>query len=161
MTKTRKVELLYKKAKGQGSDATPEEQRELRKYRVDFNESSFCATKANITAYVTAIDSGATSQTFYDWCMNNHKADRRRKGSGVEEMKEHNKEQNLSVMFIGWLVWGVALYWICNGLLSVSVCAVAGAIISVLLFRVSRKNAAITMLVLPALLATIFGMKNL
>ena len=41
MTKARKIDLLYRKAKGQGFDVTPDEKRELMKYKVMWEKETF------------------------------------------------------------------------------------------------------------------------
>lgn len=156
MTKARKVELLYRKAKGQDWSASPEEAKELRRYRVDANEDSFISTKTNIAAYVTAVDNGCRL-AFYDWCMENKKADRRRKNSDQESMTRFNSDQNKAAVFIGWLMWGIAIYWILQGTVPAAGCAVIGAVIALLLFRIARKQAAFTLILLPLILAAYFG----
>ena len=156
MKKARKVELLYKKAKGISINMSLEETMELRKYKVETKEGDFYTTKSNIKNYIEAVDNG-TRLSFYDWCMNNNKADRRRKGASVEEMKHSSKELGLATMFFGWLTWGMAIYWIFQENLSVGVCAIFGAVISVILCKSSRRNAVLTVFVLPLLIAAIFG----
>lgn len=156
MNKARKVDLLYKKAKGQNMNASAEEVHEMKKYKVDCGENSFYATKANISQYVTAVDNGYRL-SFYDWCMNNKKADRRRKGSSEEDIAGFNREQSAAAIFIGWLIWGIAIYWMLHGAMSVGACAIAGAIVSVILLKCSRKNAAFTVFLLPIILAVLFG----
>ena len=155
MTNTRKEQLLYQKAHGQGINASPEEKRELRKYKVDTDDGNY-ATKANIRAYIKAVDSGY-HLSFYDYCCNNRKGDRRRKGHSEKEMASNNREQTISVMLIGWLIWGVALYWIFRGNQSVGACAIMGAIISAVLRQVSRKWAWFTCFLLPCVIAAIAG----
>lgn len=155
MTNTRKEQLLYQKAHGQGMNASPAEQRELRKYKVDTDDGNY-ATKANIRAYIKAVD-GGYPLSFYDYCRNNRKGDRRRKGHSEEEMASSNREQTIAVMMMGWLVWGVALYWIFRGSQSVGSCAIMGAIISAVLQRVSRKWAGVTCFLLPCVIAAIAG----
>lgn len=158
MTKTKKIELLYKKAKGLSIAASPEEIKELRKYKVEIGEGNFYTTKSNISNYITAVDKG-TKISFYDWCMNNKKADRRRKGSSEKEMEWNNKQNNFATIFFGWFTWGVALYWMFQEVLSVGLCALLGAIISVFLFKRSRKNSFVTVFILPLLIASLFGSK--
>lgn len=158
LNKARKTELLFQKAKGQRINATPTEMIELRKYKIDADESSFYATKSNISAYITAVDNGCRI-SFYDWCMNNKKADRRRKGSSEKDISNFNKTKSMSFMFIGWLTWGIALYWMSHGSISVGVCAIAGAVISFILSKFARKTAGLTLLLLPIILAVYFGSK--
>lgn len=159
MTKGRKVELLYQKANGQGWNASPEEKKELSRYKVDAGESSFIATKSNLSEYVTAVDKGYRL-SFYDWCMENRKADRRRKNSDEESMARFNSDQNKAVVFIGWLTWGIAIYWIMQGTIPVAGCAVIGAAISFVLFKIGRKQAVLTLIGLPVILAIIFATKR-
>lgn len=160
MNKTRKIEILHKMAKGEPHNATPAEISELRKYKVGRGEDSFCATKKNISDYITAVDNGCRI-SFYDWCMNNKRADRRRKGSSEKDIAASNKSDSMSFMFVGWLTWGIAIYWMAHGAVSVGACAIAGAIISFILSRVARRTSVITMLILPIVLASYFGRKYL
>lgn len=156
MTKSRKAELLYRKAKGVRMNATSEELKELHKYKVDANEDEFYTTKSNINSYITAVDNG-TRISFYDWCMNNKKADRRRRGSSEEKMGRENRTGELSAMFLGWLTWGLAIYWIFGENLSVSFCAIAGMAVSALLYRCARAKAIWTIFLFPIVLMAIFG----
>ena len=156
MNKARKTELLYQKAKGRDFHITEEERRELSRYRVKVNEGSLYATRANISAYVTAVDHGCRI-SFYDWCMNHNKADRRRKGSSEAAMERSQRENSLAVMGMGWLIWGMALYWVFQETVSVAACAVLGAAVSVTLFKSARRLSAFTLFVLPIAIAAIFG----
>ena len=155
MTKTRKITLLYNKAHGAGMDATAEEKRELKKYQVSSADGNY-ATKANITEYVNAVDNGYYL-SFYDWCQNNLKADRRRRGSSTQEMAANNRDMSIGVVLIGWLTWGMAVYWLFKGSLSVGKSAVAGAVISVILAHMNRRMAGFTLFLLPIILTVVFG----
>ena len=154
MNKSRKIDLLYKKAHGQGVDMSPGEKRELSKYKVQAGDSNY-ATRANISKYVSAVD-GGYRLSFYDWCLNNHKADRRRKGSSEREMARENTERGIGAVMLGWLVWGIAIYWIFNERLSVGSCAIAGAIVSLILSRVNRRLSGLTVFILPIVLVAIW-----
>ena len=156
MTKDRKVDILYRMAKGQQTDASMEELQELRKYKISVRADANYATRANITNYVAAVDNGYRL-SFYDWCANNLQGDRRRKGGSAKEIANANKEQSMATVFIGWLVWGIALYWIFGGGVSVVACAIMGAIASFVLQRCFRRAAGFTLIVLPIILAVIFG----
>lgn len=147
----RKEQLLYQKAHGQGMDASPAEKMELRKYKVDAGDGNL-ATKANIRAYIKAVDSGYRL-SFYDYCYNNRKGDRRRKGHSEKEMASSNLEHTIGVMLMGWLIWGVALYWAFGQRQSVGSCAVMGAIISAVLQRINRRWAGFTCFILPCIIA--------
>lgn len=153
MNKSRKISLLYQKAHGKGTNATSEEQRELRKYRVCADDGNY-ATKANIGAYVNAVDNGCRL-SFYDWCMNNHKMDRRRRGSSESEMAADNRDRSISVMMFGWLLWGMAIYWTFHGTLKVGTCAVAGAVLSAVLLHLNRRWAGFTIILLPLIIAAV------
>lgn len=155
MNNSQKIALLYQKAHGQGINASLEEQRELKKYKVSADDGNY-ATKANISAYVRDVDSGYRL-SFYDWCQNNHKNDRRRKGSSEREMASTNREQGIGAMMSGWLIWGIAIYWMFHGSLTVGACAIAGAVISVILLRLNRRLAGFTLIMLPVILAVVFG----
>lgn len=157
MTKTRKVELLYKIAKGQHTDATSAELRELKKYKVDFNEASLYVKKANISAYVSAVDNDGFRRSFYDFCRDNRIADRRRKGSSEKEIANEDRELGIAVILMGWLTWGMAIYWMFHGSLSVGTSAVMGMIVSFCLCKFARKASGFTVFVLPLALAVIFG----
>lgn len=155
MNKTRKVTLLYQKAHGQRINVSPEEKAELRKYGVSPGDGDY-ATKANISAYIKDVDEGYRL-SFYDWCRNKHKADRRRKGSSESEMKRENRAEGRESMLLGWLIWGIAIYWMFHGELAVVSCAIAGAVISVILRTLNRRMAPYTLFLLPIVLAVIFG----
>lgn len=155
MNKTKKIDALYKIAHGQPVSLIPEEQRELRKYKVDSGDGNY-ATRSNITEYVNAVDKGYPL-AFYDWCQNNLKADRRRKGSSEHEMAANNREGGISAMMIGWLLWGLAIYWIFGGAFTAGNCAIAGAIVSVILRRLNRRLSGFTMFLLPIILMVVFG----
>lgn len=155
MNKTQKIDALYKIAHGQQVSFTTEEQRELRKYKVVGDDGNY-ATKSNIAQYVKAVDEGYPL-AFYDWCKNNLKADRRRKGSSEREMAANNRWDGAGAMMVGWLIWGMAIYWICGGALTVGCCAVAGAVISAILLHLNRKLAGFTLLLLPIILIVVFG----
>ena len=153
--KIRKVDLLHKVAHGQGFQGSAEEKRELKKYKVTSGDS-YHATKANLSTYVSTVDSGYRL-SFYDWAMSNCKADRRCKGSSEAEMVQFNKDQGISAMFVGWLVWGIAIYWMFHGSLGVGACVVAGAVIALILFRLARNLAVFTQLFLSVIIAIIFS----
>lgn len=155
MTKDRKVELLYRKAKRQDWNASQAEIRELRRYQVDAGDEHY-ATKANIQAYVSDVDNGKWRHSFYDWCWENKKADRRRKGSSEAEMARFSSTQSKSVMLIGGFIWGIAIYWLLQESVSAVGCCVIGAFVALGLFRISRKIAMFTMIILPSALATVF-----
>lgn len=148
VTVTRKVNLLYEKAHGRPMNASSDEKAELRKYRVTTGDDRL-ATKINLTAYVRAVDSGKTSAPFYDYCYNNNRGDRRRRGHSKKEMAETNRDQALAVMFVGWLSWGVCIYWLLGQRASVGACAAVGALISVIGYRMNRRIAAGTLILLP------------
>lgn len=154
MNQARKTDLLYKKAKGQPVNMSDEERRELRGYKVETDDGYF-ATRANISAYVKAVDQGY-HLSFYDWCMSNKKADKRRKGSSAEELAADDRQGDLAAIAMGWLLWGLAIYWMFHGALSVGACAVAGIIVAVVLRRRARAWAGLTMFLLPIILAVVF-----
>ena len=155
MTKAQKIDLLYKKAHGQALKVDGEYLRELSKYRVDINESPYYATKSNIKAYVEAVDNGCF-QTFSDWCQDNLRADRRRKGSSRADMAAHNKNEKLGIAWMGWLIWGIAIYWLLNGAVSVGVCALLGIAAALLTFKLfGRRMVMISQFLLPIVLAVL------
>lgn len=155
MNKARKVDLLYKRAKGQYTDGSQAEWNELKQYKVG-SEGDFYVTRANVSEYVTAVDNGYR-KSFYDWCLDNNKADRRMKGSDEAQMAKLSGQQNKAVLFAGWLTWGIALYWIFGGVFPVGICAVAGALLSLALFKCARKQAVLTLIIIPLGLAVFFG----
>ena len=154
MTKARKIDVLYRMAKGQPTDASLEELQELRKYKVSARADADIATRANITNYVSAVDNGYRL-SFYDWCANNLQGDRRRKSGRAEEIASANKAQSTATIFIGWLVWGIAIYWMFGGSIPVGACAVIGAAVSFVLQRCFRRWALFTVIILPIVIATI------
>ena len=155
MNKSRKIDLLYNKAHGRVFDASAAEKRELSKYKVQDDDSNY-ATRSNISKYVSAVDNGYRF-SFYDWCMNNHKADRRRKGSSEKEMARENTQRGIGAVMLGWLLWGMAIYWMFKGQMSVGSCAIAGAVVSIILMRINRRMAGFNLFILPVILAVIFG----
>lgn len=156
MTKARKIDILYRMAKGQATNAMPEEIQELRRYKVSAGADSDWATRTNITNYVTAVDNGCLL-SFYDWCANNLQGDRRRKSGRAEEIAASNRAQSTATILAGWLVWGVAIYWMFQGSLSVRICAVIGAVVAFLLQKCARRLAGFTLFILPIVLAALFG----
>ena len=89
--------------------------------------------------------------------MNNKKADKRRKGSSEKSMASNNTANSMGMIFIGWLTWGIATYWLFHGNLEVTSCAILGIIVSFLISRFGRKNAPFTLFILPIVLAAVFG----
>lgn len=156
MTKTKKINALYKIAHGQPVSLTPEEQKELRKYKIDSGDRNY-ATRKNIIQYVNVVDNKRYPFAFYDWCHNNLKADRRRKGSSEREMAANNRENSIAAMMMGWLLWGLAIYWIFDGTFPAGNCAIAGAIVSAILQRLNRGLAGFTLFLLPIILMAVFG----
>ena len=157
MTHSRKVELLYRRAKGQGSNATPSEIAELRPYRVGSGESDFYATKTNISAYVKAVDNQGCRISFYDWCMNNNRADQRRRGSGKASMKASNRNFSLGLMFVGCLSWGFAVKSILGSAVSPGLCLILGAVISVVIGRANRQMSLFNVFMLPIIIGVLFS----
>lgn len=156
MTKARKIDILYRKAKGQDNFVSKEELQELRKYKIVAGADADYATRANISKYVTAVDNGYRL-SFCDWCANNLQGDRRKKSGRAAEIARTNKDQSIATVFIGWLIWGIAFYWIFNEGVPVGTCAILGAIVSFVLQRCFRRLAGFTLIVLPVVLAVIFG----
>lgn len=157
MTKARKIDILYRMAKGQNTNASSQELQELRKYKICAGDDANIATRANITNYVAAVDNGYRL-SFYDWCANNLQGDRRKKSGRAESIARSNKEQSFGSVFVGWLVWGLALYWIFDGGVSAGVCAIMGAIVAFVLQKCSRRLAGFTLIILPIILAVVFAL---
>lgn len=155
MTRAQKIEILYRKAHGDSIYLSPDEQSELKKYRVSDYDSEW-ATKANIRDYVNAVDNGCRLG-FLDWCQNNCRGDRRRKGHSREDIAANNRALTVSAVCIGWLLWGMAIYWLSPVKLTVGGSAVLGAVLSIILVRVNRRWAGFTLLILPILLLSIFA----
>lgn len=156
MTRKRKENLLYKMAKGQPCDATLEELQELRKYKVDSEWDEKLATHDTISKYISAVDNGYRL-SFYDWCKNNLQGDRRRTSGKVDYIASENKSESMAAVSLGWLLWGLAVYWGAKEQMSVGSCAVAGAIISYILQKCFRKQAFFTLFILPCILAVLFA----
>ena len=155
MTKTRKAEILYKRAHGQYVNESADEKRELKKYKVSEYDRDY-ATKSNINAYITAVDKGCHI-SFYDWCKNNYKMDRRRKGSSEREMADQNFADGIGAILLGWLFWGMAIYWMLDGSSTAGSCVIMGAIVSVILQRLNRRWIGYTLFLLPIILTAVFG----
>lgn len=154
MTKARKVEILYRIAKGQSSNASREELQEIRKYKVTAGENVNYVTRANITNYVLAVDNGYRL-SFYDWCANNLQGDRRRKGGSAAEISVDNKNKSIATVLMGWLVWGIAIYWMLGGEVSVGACAIIGAVVAYILQKCFRRWAMFTLFILPIIIAVL------
>lgn len=152
MTTDRKVDLLYKRAKGQNIQCTQEERKELGKYKVECGEESFYTTKSNIKEYVRAVDKEGFKRSFYDWCMDNNKADKRRIGSDEKSMQARQKELGLGVVLFGAITWGLAIYWFCEEEVPVGTCAMGGMVIAYVLSRWKRRWTEITLFVIPILI---------
>ena len=156
MTKDRKIDLLYRRAHGQRLNLSPQEMQELNRYRVSLNESDFYATRKNIKAYVEAVDRGAY-QSFSDWCQDNLMADKRRRGSSKQAMAAENTYQKFSVAWIGWIFWGLAVYWFFGGALSAGVSALLGIGVALGTFKLfGRRAAGFTQFLLPVILMVLF-----
>ena len=89
--------------------------------------------------------------------MNNLKGDRRRRGFSKKEMATERFQDVIGSMMLGWLTWGMAIYWMRGGSVPVESCAVAGAIVSAVLSLISRRLRGFTLFLLPILLAVFFG----
>ena len=153
MTKTEKVNLLYRKAKGESLSRSQES--ELKKYKVSCGESSRIVTMNNIKGYVNAVDSGY-KLAFNDWCWSNGKGDRRRKNSSAKDLKNEDRSTDLSaVLGVGWLFWAMGLYWFSGGTINVGTSCVISVFLVVILRRLSRNLASFTCIVLPILLIII------
>lgn len=149
MNKQRKVDLLYKKARGLVVDATSAEKAELRKYKVDSNEDSFFATKTNISSYVYAVDNGS-KQSFYDWCFKNNKADRRRKGGSVDSMESYQGSTLGAGVLLGVLFWGS--YFVVGCGANILVGGLLGGVISFIFTKMFRRMSGFLVFLLPIIL---------
>lgn len=94
-------------------------------------------------------------KSFYDWCLDNNKGDRRMKAGKESSLKAFNQGQSFGVAATGWLVWGLALYWLFGEKLAVGACAIIGAIVSLALFKLSRQGSTFTCIILPIIIAVI------
>lgn len=83
--------------------------------------------------------------------------DRRRRGSSEREMASENRWDSVGAMMLGWLMWGMAIYWFLDGTLPAGTCAVGGAIVSAILVRMNRRLAGFTLFLLPIILTVLFG----
>lgn len=156
MNKERKIDLLYRKAKGERLNLSAQERGELVKYRVNLNEGSFLATKKNIREYVTAVDNGCL-QSFCDWCYNNKKADRRRKGSSEKDIEYRNNELTGMTVVWGFIMWGTAIYWMLHEYVSIVACGLLGGLLSIIFAKFARRRLGIYIFVIPIILAYYFG----
>jgi hypothetical protein len=154
MTKENKVDILYKMAMGQSVSLTASERKELSKYDVRTTGKPY-TTKGNIRQYISDADKGY-KKSFYDWCVDNGKGDRRLKGGQKEAIRNDDKQETFVWAFMGWLFWGVAFYWILGGQAPAGVCAVLGAIASVVIFKMNRASSLETCFILPLLITCVF-----
>ena len=154
MTKSQKVNYLYRITKGERINLTPDQKKELSRYRVDpGGEYDFYLTKKNLGEYVTAVDNHKTTHTFRDWCWNTGHADRRYRNSDKKSMRNDNIKY-----FIGWAVAG-SLFWtiflsVFTGTASLKMW-LAGAVISGILSVIARKYVQFVTIILPLILAVI------
>ncbi len=153
MTEANKVELLYKFA--HGKSMSRQEAAELRKYKVAMDDGDY-ATKANIRAYVKAVDKGCL-QSFYDWCLENNMGDRRRKGHSEDEMAKDKVNMNLGSAVLGSFSWSILLSSIGDPGESYVVYLILGAIISFALCKFSKRWAAFTCFLLPIILVAVIA----
>ena len=156
MTQAQKIDLLYRKAKGESVSMTASEKNELRKYKVTGREDDLFVTKKNIGDYVRAVDNGS-HQTFLDYCNNERKADRRRKGSSESEIAWSDNTNSLAMILVGWFTWGICLYWIFKGAMSVGVAAILGAVIAFVISKFARGKAGVLVFILPIVLTVLFA----
>ena len=156
MTKKRKENLLYKMAKGQPCDASPAELRELKKYKVTADWDCNVATHSTISKYISAVDNGCRL-SFYDWCANNLQGDRRKANGKTEYILAKNKAESMGAVCIGWLLSGIAVYWILKKQVSVPTCAIIGAMIAYVLQKRFRKMIVFTLVLLPCILSVLFA----
>lgn len=154
MNKTRKSEILYNRAKGRFITVTASEETELKKYKVDFGEGDFYSTKANINGYITAVDKGYR-KSFYDWCMDNGKADRRQRGTSKKELKQGDNQASFGVSIFGGVLWGCVINLLSDAGGAASV--FLGVILTIILYKSSRKMAAFTVILLPLILLAVLG----
>lgn len=161
MNTDRKVELLYKKAKKQKYQCTKEEQGELAKYKIGRGEKSFYTTKANIKEYVHAVDKEGFKRTFYDWCMDNGKADKRRIGSDKYNMRSDQMYLGLGAILWGMIMWGMAFYLTFRGIIPGGICAIAGMIVGFVLARWRRRWIWLTLFIIPILICSMATMREM
>lgn len=152
VNKARMVDLLYKRAHGESLNATHDELQALKKYKVYQDDGSFYTTKKNIGDYVSAVDTGKTKVSFYDWCMNNCRADRRRKGSSEKDIADYNSSVSIGSELVGIFFWGLALFWIFEQELNLFGCAVLGAILTVILRKISTRWSVMTCMIVPVVI---------
>lgn len=137
MNKVEKINFLHAYAHGNRIPSNAEQKVILKEYKVSAHDGKY-ATKSNIIAYIEAVDKEYPF-SFYDWCMSNCKADRRRKGSSEAEMKSQNRMDGV------------------GGAVSAGTCAILGAIVAAVLSQMFRRSAGFTLFLLPILLAACFG----
>ena len=59
-------------------------------------------------------------------------------------------------MFMGWLTWGMCIYWITGEALGVGVSGILGAIVSYIISKRVR-NVGVAVFLLPLILTAVFG----
>lgn len=156
MSKTSEKDILYRIAKGKS--VTAQERESVKHLIKDFGDGSK-VTRAGINKYYDAVTSGRTHVSYNDFASNRLMGDRRKRGGRVSDIKNDNRQGTLAALFMGWLLWGMAIYWIGGRSASVGSSAVIGAIISVVLFFVARRLTPFTEFVLPIIVAIIAYMK--
>ena len=146
MTTNQKVDILYRIARGES--VSRDEKQEVKKYKVDSYSGEFLATKKNLRAYVSAVDSGKTHSNFYSWCANNGLADARRKGGSKKQMTSWAKGQGASSTILG---GALALMQIV-GSEGVAGAFILGCIIAFVINKVARDRAALFNMLIPLLI---------
>ena len=154
MTKSKKIELLYRIAKGTSVSISADEKKELRKYKVDAGgEYPYYTTKKNITAYVTAVDKGSTRLPFRDWCLNNGYADRRRWASDKASIQKRSLQNVLSCGVKGSIFWTICIGTITGDLVG---SVIPAFLIATVLCCIWRKNVVFFDVILPLAIAILY-----
>jgi len=152
MTKERKVEILYLKAKNEKYPMTMNEFEEMRKYGIDREFDINFATKKNLREYVTAVDNGCRL-TFSDWCSANAKGDQRRKIGKADTMRENRRKADLLMFVFGTLTWGVSLMLLIPSIGFISF--IIGAVVSFFISRTDNTYIKAGIITLPVLIVMI------
>lgn len=155
MDRGTKVDILYRMAMGEKVNISMADRMELMRYKVG-REGKPLTTKGNISQYIAAVDNGYT-KSFHDWCVDNAKGDRRTRGGKAEYIKANDHDRGASFALLGGLLtWGIVLNMVTDEKLGVAASMLIGGIISYGLYKINRKAAFFSCLILPLIIAAIF-----
>lgn len=161
MTKKRKIDLLYNKARGTPIPSAMQENMEIAKYRVGGVGDLPFVTRNNIAQYADAVDAGCR-KSFYTWAYDNRKIDKRKTKEAANFFDIRSSKMIWIFFYCFWCgpLWGLVFYWfIGGGKEPYGTYCIAGAIISAIAGTISRKHAIVMGILFggPFILLGVYG----